>query len=140
MEEQKDECLKRLERMLNNTDTGMTRERYLELCEQMGNEPIEEEIPPDWDDFPEIVIYALNTFNLLGDRVAPDIGYVGKDYTTLNNYIELYGIEDKEFFLRLLSWLDSRAIKKSSDQMKREYDKIKRQSSGKQSSPRAKSR
>ncbi len=140
MEEQKEKVLDRLEKLHQNLDTGMTRERYLELCEQMGNEPIEEEIPPDWDDFPEIVIYALNTFNLLGDRVAPDIGYVGKDYTTLNNYIELYGIEDKEFFLRLLSWLDSRAIKKSSDQMKREYDKIKRQSSGKQSSPRAKSR
>ncbi|MAI59005.1 MAG: hypothetical protein CML56_08520 [Rhodobacteraceae bacterium] len=118
----------------------MTRERYLELCEQMGNEPIEEEIPPDWSDLPEIVTYAVNTFNLMGDRVYPEIGYVGKDYTNLNHYIELYAIEDKEFFLHVLSWLDSRAIKKSSDQLKREYDKMKRQSSGKQSSPRVKGR
>ena len=51
MEEQKQECLKRLERMMNNTDTGMTRDRYLEMCEQMGNEPVEEEIPPDTEDF-----------------------------------------------------------------------------------------
>ena len=103
MEEQKEKVLERLEKLHQNLDTGMTRERYLELCEQMGNEPIEEEIPPDWNDFPEIVIHALNTFNLLGDRVVPDIGYVGKDYTSLNNYIEVYGIEDKEFFLHLLS-------------------------------------
>ena len=133
MEEQKDECLKRLERMLNNTDTGMTRERYLEMCEQMGNEPIEEEIPPDMSDFPTIVSEAVSTFNMLGDRIYPEIGYVGKDYTNLNHYLELYGVEDKEYFLYLLSWLDSRTIKKSSEEMKRQYDKMKRQNSGKRS-------
>lgn len=133
MEEQKDECLNRLERMLNNTDTGMTRERYLEMCEQMGNEPIEEEIPPDMSDFPIIVSEAVSTFNMLGDRIYPEIGYVGKDYTNLNHYLELYGVEDKEYFLYLLSWLDSRTIKKSSEEMKRQYDKMKRQSSGKRS-------
>ena len=140
MEEQKEKVIERLEKLHQNLDTGMTRERYLELCEQMGNEPIEEEIPPDWSDLPEIVTYAVNTFNLMGDRVYPEIGYVGKDYTNLNHYIELYAIDDKEFFLHILSWLDSRAIKKSSDQLKREYDKMKRKSSGKQSSPRVKSR
>jgi len=119
--------------MLNNTDTGMTRERYLEMCEQMGNEPIEEEIPPDMSDFPTIVSEAVSTFNMLGDRIYPEIGYVGKDYTNLNHYLELYGVEDKEYFLYLLSWLDSRTIKKSSEEMKRQYDKMKRQNSGKRS-------
>tara|TARA_Y200000002_G_C22112822_1_gene427486 strand:+ start:95 stop:472 length:378 start_codon:yes stop_codon:yes gene_type:complete len=119
--------------MLNNTDTGMTRERYLEMCEQMGNEPIEEEIPPDMSDFPTIVSEAVSTFNMLGDRLYPEIGYVGKDYTNLNHYLELYGVEDKEYFLYLLSWLDSRTIKKSSEEMKRQYDKMKRQNSGKRS-------
>ena len=101
--------------------------------EQLGKEPIEEELPPDFDDFPEIVIDAISTFNMLGDRVYPEIGYVGKDYTNLNVYMDLYQIEDKEFFLELLHWLDSRAIKKSSDQVKREYEKLKRKSSGKHS-------
>lgn len=133
MEEQKEKVLERLERMLNNTDTGMTRERYLEMCEQMGNEPVEEEIPPDIEDFPSIVNEAVNTFNMLGDRIYPEIGYVGKDYTNLNHYIDLYGIEDKEYFLHLLSWLDARAIKKSSEEIKRQYDKMKRQNSGKRS-------
>ena len=126
--------------MLNNTDTGMTRERYLEMCEQMGNEPIQEEIPPDIEDFPSIVNEAVNTFNMLGDRIYPEIGYVGKDYTNLNHYIDLYGIEDKEYFLHLLSWLDARAIKKSSEEMKRQYDKMKRQNSGKRSQTNIKGR
>jgi len=126
--------------MLNNTDTGMTRERYLEMCEQMGNEPIEEEIPPDIEDLPSIVSEAVNTFNMLGDRIYPEIGYMGKDYTNLNHYIDLYGIEDKEYFLHLLSWLDARAIKKSSEEIKRQYDKMKRQNSGKRSQTNIKGR
>jgi len=106
----------------------MTRNKYFELCEQMGNEPLEEEIPPDWEDLPDIMVYAVNTFNMLGDRVYADIGYTGKDYTNLSHYIELYEIEDKEYFLQIISWLDSRAIKKSSEEMKRQYEKAKRQS------------
>ena len=126
MQDQKEEATQRLERMYKNLETKMTRDRYLEMCEQLGKEPNPKEIPPDWEDFPQIVQYAINTFNMLGDRVFPEIGYIGKDYTNLPAYIEIYGIEDTEYFLELLNWLDSRAIKHSSEQLKREYDKLKR--------------
>lgn len=111
----------------------MTRERYLDMMDQLGKEPVLEEIPPGWEDLPEIVANAVNTFNSLGDRVYPDIGYTGKDYTNLPFFIEMYDIEDKEFFLEILSWLDSRAIKKSSEQLKKKYDQLKRNSGGKRS-------
>ena len=140
MESQKEEVLNRLERLHKNLDTGMTRNRYLEMKEQLGEPPIESEIPPDWEDFPDIVVYALNAFNMLGDRVYPEIGYVGKDYTNLKHLIEVYGIEDIEFFMQILSWLDSRAIKKSSEKLKQEYDKVKRQSSGKRGQTNIKGR
>jgi hypothetical protein len=104
----------------------MTRDRYLTMCEQLGKEPNPDEIPPDWEDFPEIVQVAINTFNMLGDRVFPEIGYIGKDYTNLSEFMEVYEIQDKEYFLDILNWLDSRAIKKSSEDLKREYDKLKR--------------
>jgi len=104
----------------------MTRERYLEMCDQLGKEPVESEIPPDWQDFPETAVNAMNTFNMLGDRLLPDIGYIGKDYTNLSYYLEIYNVEDKEFFLELLTWLDSRAVQTSQEQMKREHDKLKR--------------
>ena len=126
---------------MNNADTGMTRDRYLEMCEQMGNEPVQEEIPPDLADFPPIVTEALHTFNMLGDRVYPEIGYMGKDYTNITHYLDLYEIEDKEYFLSLLAWLDARAIKKASEEMKRQHDKLKRQSnSGKRNSTYPQSR
>mgnify|MGYP001237111592 FL=1 len=98
------------------------------MQEQMG-QPIEEDkIPPTIDDFPEVVTDGLDIFNRLGDRVYPDIGYVGKDFTNLNLYMEVYGVneKDKDFLLEIIEWLDARAIKKAAEQLKREYDKMKR--------------
>jgi hypothetical protein len=119
-----------MEKMYQNLDTGMTKDKYLEVCEQLGQEPVQSRCPPDWEDFPEIVVSALNVFNSLGDRIYPEIGYVGKDYTNLRIFMSLYNIEDTDFFLELIGWLDSRAIKKSSENIKKEYDKLKRKSRG----------
>src|SRR6056300_230794 len=124
--DQKEQTLKRLEKMYKNLETKMTRDRYLTMCEQLGKEPDPDEIPPAWEDFPEIVQLAVYTFNTLGDRVYPEIGYVGKDYTNLSHLLEIHDIEDKEYFLDILHWLDSRAIQQSAEQMKRQYEKLKR--------------
>ena len=108
----------------------MTRDRYLTMCKQLGKEPLDTEIPPDWEDFPDIVIQALNTFNMMGDRVVADIGYLGKDYTNLPIFMEVWGVEDKELFLDILHFLETRAVKQSQEVMKRERDKLKRKTSG----------
>ncbi len=92
----------------------------------MGKEPDDKEIPPDLEDFPDITVYALLTFQNLGDRMYPDIGYMGKDFTTLPYYINMYGIEDTGLFLEILTYLESRAIKQSQDTLKREREKLKR--------------
>jgi hypothetical protein len=112
--------------MFRNLDTGMTRDKYFTMMEQLEQEPKDSEIPPDWEDLPDIMVYAMNTFNSLGDRVYPDIGFVGKDYTNLSTYMKIYEIQDPEYFLEILQFLDSRAIKKSQEQLKREHDKLKR--------------
>ena len=104
----------------------MTRERYFKMCEQLGQEPDESEIPPDFEDFPDLAIHAMNTFGNLGDRVYPDIGYMGKDFTTLPHYLDMYEVKDTELFLEILTYLESRAIKTSQEQLKREREKLKR--------------
>lgn len=123
---QRELCLEKLEEMFKNLDTGMTSERYFEMQEQMGLEIETSEVPPDLNDFPEDVISAVSVFGRLGDRVYPEIGYIGKDYTLLSELMLLYPINNKDFFLEVLEWLDARVIKQSADQLKREYDKIKR--------------
>jgi len=104
----------------------MTRERYFMMCEQLGKEPDDEEIPPDWEDFPTIVIDAMSVFSMLGDRIMADIGFVGKDFTNLPLYMEIYSVEDKELFLEILTFLESRAREASQENMKKERDKLKR--------------
>lgn len=98
----------------------------------MGKDPNPDEMPPEFEDLPYIAQVALVVFNRLGDRVASEIGYLGKDYTTLPIYLDLHPeIEDKEFFIEILLWLDNRVLKKSSEDMKRARDKIKRNTRGK---------
>jgi len=106
----------------------MTADRYLKMCEQMGEEPDPDKIPPDVADFPVDVQLAMSVFNKLGDRVFPDIGYLGKDYTQLPVYMDVYGVQDKKIFLETLLRLDSKVIEKSAAQLKAERDKIRRES------------
>ena len=64
------------------------------MVEQTGEEIDWDRIPPDVEDFPDSVITALNIYNSLGNRVYPDIGYVGKDYTNLELLYKFFYIED----------------------------------------------
>lgn len=131
--EEKEEVFNRLEIMMRNMDSGMTKKRYLDMCEQLKKEPSPLECPPDIEeDFPEIVTNAFIVFNRLGDRYS-DGCFIGKEYYKLKFYVDLYDIEKEnlEFFLDVLNYLEDRAIKKSSDILKKQYDKAKRGTSGK---------
>ena len=98
------------------------------MMEQMGEEPNWDKCPPDWEDFPEIVITALNIFNSLGDRLYPDIGYIGKDFTNFDFLLKNYKVEshNTEYIFELILFLDGRAIELSQKRLKAEYDKMKR--------------
>ena len=106
----------------------MSKDQYLEMMEQMGEEPDWEKCPPDWEDFPPLVIDAVNIFHSMGDRIFPDIGYIGKDYTNFEFLLKNYSIEkhQKEFVFETVLWLDSRAIEIAQKKLKAEYDKLKR--------------
>ena len=128
MGNQKEKLWERLEKWQKHKDSKMDKDRYLSMMDELGQDPIPEEVPPGIEDFPEIVIDGINAFNSLGDRIYPEIGYIGKDYTNLPLYIEMYKIEDKDTFLEILLRLDSEAIKTAQDKLKREYDRLKRKS------------
>lgn len=129
MEQELESLWDRLEEWQKHNDSGMTKIRYLEMQEQLNKDPDPKKCPPGIEDFPEIVISAIEIFNSLGDRVYPEIGYVGKDYTNLDFLLKVYNIDDKDLLYSILLRLDSHAIKKSQEQIKREYDKIKRKNS-----------
>ena len=92
----------------------------------MGHEPDPERIPVEWQDLPHIAQAAVYTFNMLGDRIVADIGYLGKDYSALAILMDTLEVENRELFLEIINWLDSRAIKQNAEHMKREREKLKR--------------
>lgn len=108
----------------------MTKERYLMLCDQMGQPPSEDKCPPEFEDFPLPIQQAIEVFNKLGDRVYPDIGYVGKDFVSLPLHMKVAGVTEEDIFLEALIRLDAHLIKRSSEQMKKARESVKRKGNG----------
>ena len=106
----------------------MSKDQYLRMVEQTGEEIDWDRCPPEVDDFPDSVIAALNIFSSLGSRIYPEVGYIGRDYTNLNLLYNLYNIENhqEDWIFELLLFLDSRAIEESQQKLKAEMDRIKR--------------
>lgn len=71
----------------------MSKEQYLEMCEQMGWEPDEEEIPVDYTDLEENCQQALRLFNILPDKIEGMNGiWLGKDYAGIGDIMSIYSI------------------------------------------------
>ena len=102
----------------------MTKERYLMMCEQLGNEPIEEEIPADYDDFPFSMQMAIKIYYILSDKWEGFSGqYMGKDYTLLPYIAKLYEIDNEVQLLEFLLLIDRIISKKRSEEHKRRSNK-----------------
>jgi len=107
----------------------MTKDQYLRMVEQTGEEIDWERCPPEWDDFPTSVETAMGIFNSLGDKIYPEIGYIGKDFTNLQVLYNFYNVKEKtekEWIFELLLHLESDTIAKSQKRIKSEYDKMKK--------------
>jgi hypothetical protein len=105
----------------------MTKDQYLMMCEQTGEEIDWEKCPPDWEDFPDIVIDALNIFHSMGDRVYPEVGYIGKDFANFEFLLKRYKVGEHQidYVVETILWLDGRAIERSQKKLKAEYDRVK---------------
>ena len=94
--------VKKLETFLDNKDIGMSKDQYLEMCAQMGQEPDWDKCPVDWEDFPDIVITGMNVYNTLGNRMAEGMGYLGKEYTNYSYVLEHFNVapHQKDFVFK----------------------------------------
>jgi hypothetical protein len=84
----------------------MTKDAYFEMCETMGHEPIEEEIPVEVSDFPDLVQHCFTMYNILADNWdSMGGGYMGKDYGLVFNLLQVYQITEPEEILLCLDFL-----------------------------------
>ena len=80
-------------------------EKYLRICEQLGQVPDPAKMPLESSAFPEEVQVAFFMFDLLSDRWDGMSGtYLGKDWSTCLQLFEVYEVEDTKntiFFMKL---------------------------------------
>lgn len=96
----------------------MTRDQYFEMCEALGSEPLEEEIPIELEDLPHIVVDAFKYYRLLRDIWDPMGGnYLGKDLSIIFDIFEAYKVDPGEriFTIELLQYIDTIRSKIISD-------------------------
>ena len=99
------------------------------MCEMMGTEPIPEEIPLEYNDLDYDCQLALKVFNLLPDNIEGMGGsWLGKDFSGLGTFLDIYEIEDRQQFMELLMVL----ITATGDHHKRQQ----KQNAGKKSKGR----
>lgn len=82
----------------------MTKEQYLDMCEMLGNEPLDEQIPAEFGDFPYEVQLAINIFYILPDVFEGMSGtYMGKNYTLLPYlFDEIYQVDNKPQMMQFI--------------------------------------
>jgi hypothetical protein len=87
----------------------MSRDQYFEMCEMLGTEPEDSEIPVELDDMPLEVQEALRIYNNLQDNWDYMGGnYIGKNITGLRDILDLYEIprEDHKTTYELILIID----------------------------------
>jgi len=88
----------------------MTKDQYFEMCEMLGTEPVDSDVPIEFQDLPNFVQSTFNIYTFLSDRWEGMSGtFMGKDYTIVFNLFEIFQIEDtaeQQTMLRIMSIID----------------------------------
>ena len=87
----------------------MTRDAYFEMCEMLGSEPIESEIPVEYDDFPLEVQEAIRIYNSLQDNWDYMGGnYIGKNMTGFKDILDIFEVDtaDRRHIYELIMSID----------------------------------
>lgn len=87
----------------------MTKETYFEMCEMMGTDVIEEDIPVELGDFPPEVQTAFEVYQVLQDHWEGMSGtYMGKNLTGFKDILDIFEVEhwDRKITLELINLID----------------------------------
>lgn len=97
----------------------MTQEQYFAMCEQMGWEPREEEIPPDLGSLSYDSQVAMILFNLLSDRIEGMSGtWLGKEFSSLETFMNIYEVENRRDILDYIMTIHDEYAKYYREQQK----------------------
>ena len=76
----------------------MTKNSYFEMCEALGSEPLESEIPVEYDDFPVEVQEAIKIYNNLQDSWDYMGGnYIGKNLNGFKDILTIFEVDPQDY-------------------------------------------
>lgn len=88
----------------------MTKAQYFEMCEIMGSEVVDKDIPIEVDDLPSQVQICLEIYSNLYDKWDSMVGrYEGKDLSILDVVFNLWEVprEERKIYFIILRIIDS---------------------------------
>jgi hypothetical protein len=75
----------------------MTKDTYFEMCEVLGTQPLDSEIPVEYDDFPLEVQEAIRIYNNLQDSWDYMGGnYIGKNLTGFKDILSIFEVATED--------------------------------------------
>jgi hypothetical protein len=98
-----------LRSFFENAQVGMTKEHYIEACEAVGSQPIESEIPIEYDDLPIDIQLALDVYYKLRDEWDYMNGnYIGKSFNGFKDILDILEVplDDRKTILEYINVVD----------------------------------
>jgi hypothetical protein len=97
-EEQRTQVNEQLSSYYNNAAVGMNKDSYFEMCEALGSEPIDSEIPVEYDDFPVEVQESIRIYNNLQDNWDYMGGnYIGKNLNGFKDILSIFEVDPQDY-------------------------------------------
>ena len=96
----------------------MTKTAYLEMCEMLGSEPIEEEMPVEYDDLFIDIQQAMGIYSKLRDEWDTMNGvYMGKNYSGILDIFTILEVpvQDHKTMFDLIGLIDAYRSKAIAD-------------------------
>ena len=87
----------------------MTKDRYYEMCEALGDEPVPEDVPIEYEDLLVDVQEAIDIYSKLKDEWDTMNGeYLGKSYSGIYDIFEILEVpkEDRKVIFNLIGIID----------------------------------
>ena len=120
-----------IERSIREADSKFDVEKYLLVCEQLGQEPDPAKMPLDPSDFPEEVQVAFFMFSLLPDHWEGMSGtYMGKYWDGIDYFFKLYEVHDIKTVLYIMKSYESKLVSYRAEQAERKRKAQERRSKG----------
>ena len=106
-------------------------DRYLNICEQLGEEPDPDKMPLEISDLPSEVQVAFFIFGFLEDAWDGMSGsYLGKSWTNIEYLFNLYEVEDPKTMLYLMKMWEGIVVAHRMDKSEKQKKAAERKSAG----------